>query len=199
MGTVMSPTQPPVKVLVVDDVPASRGLAAIWLSDGLRGGVEVHEAASLGEMRAALAAHRPDVVLLDQRLPDGEGLDGARSLLAADPDAAVILLTGMSDPALDEEAERAGVTDFLVKHEIDGPVLARAVRYALRRREDRMRLRRSEERNRNLIAALPDAAVMVVDEELQFVVAAGEALSRAGWEAGELVGRDAVALLESAG
>jgi diguanylate cyclase (GGDEF)-like protein/PAS domain S-box-containing protein len=199
MGAVMSPTQPPVKVLVVDDVPASRGLAAIWLSDGLRGGVEVLEAASLGEMRVALAEHRPDVVLLDQRLPDGEGLDGARSLLAADPDAAVILLTGMADPALDEEAERAGVTDFLVKHEIDGPMLARAVRYALRRREDRMLLRRSEERNRNLIAALPDAAVMVVDEQLQFVVAAGEALSRAGWEADELVGRDAVGLLESAG
>jgi diguanylate cyclase (GGDEF)-like protein/PAS domain S-box-containing protein len=199
MGPVMSPAQPPVKVLVVDDVPASRGLAAIWLSDGLRGGVEVHEAASLAGMRTALAEHRPDVVLLDQRLPDGEGLDGARSLLAADPDAAVILLTGMSDPALDEEAERAGVTDFLVKHEIDGPMLARAVRYALRRREDRMRLRRSEERNRNLIAALPDAAVLVVDEELQFVVAAGQALTRAGWEADELVGHDAVALLESAG
>lgn len=199
MGPVMSPAQPPVKVLVVDDVPASRGLAAIWLSDGLRGGVEVLEAASLAELRTALAEHRPDVVLLDQRLPDGEGLDGARSLLAADPDAAVILLTGMSDPALDEEAERAGVTDFLVKHEIDGPMLARAVRYALRRREDRMRLRRSEERNRNLIAALPDAAVLVVDEELQFVVAAGQALTRAGWEAGELVGRDAAALLESAG
>jgi diguanylate cyclase (GGDEF)-like protein/PAS domain S-box-containing protein len=199
MGPVMSPTQPPVKVLVVDDVPASRGLAAIWLSDGLRGGVEVLEAASLAEMRTALAEHRPDVVLLDQRLPDGEGLDGARSLLATDPDAAVILLTGMGDPALDEEAERAGVTDFLVKHEIDGPMLARAVRYAVRRREDRMRLRRSEERNRNLIAALPDAAVMVVDEELRFVVAAGEALRSAGWEADELVGRDAVALLESAG
>jgi diguanylate cyclase (GGDEF)-like protein/PAS domain S-box-containing protein len=41
--------------------------------------------------------------------------------------------------------------------------------------------------------------VMVVDEELQFVVAAGEALSRAGWEADELVGRDALALLEGAG
>src|SRR5215218_1481957 len=103
----------PVHVLVVDDVAASRGLASIWLSDGLRGGVEVVEAATLAEMRAAWVAHRPDVVVLDQRLPDGEGLDGARELLAEDPDATIILLTGMADPALDQEAERIGVADFL--------------------------------------------------------------------------------------
>jgi diguanylate cyclase (GGDEF)-like protein/PAS domain S-box-containing protein len=188
----------PAKILVVDDLPASRGLAAIWLSDGLRDGVEVLEADTLATMRAAWAEHRPDLVLLDQRLPDGEGLDGARELLAQDPDTAVILLTGMSDPALDEEAERVGVTDFLVKHEIDGPMLARAVRYALRRREDRRRLRRSEERYRNLVGALPDTGVVVVDEELRFVMAAGSALDQAGWNPEELVGQSAVEILSAA-
>jgi diguanylate cyclase (GGDEF)-like protein/PAS domain S-box-containing protein len=194
----MSPADP-VTVLVVDDLPASRGLAAIWLSDGLRDRVEVIEAATLAEMRAAWAARRPDVVVLDQRLPDGEGLDGARELLVEDPDAAIVLLTGMADPALDEEAERAGVTDFLVKHEIDGPVLARTVRYALRRREDRRELRRSEERYRNLVAALPDTGVLVVDDELRFVMAAGSALEQAGWDPAAVVGCRADELLEAAG
>jgi diguanylate cyclase (GGDEF)-like protein/PAS domain S-box-containing protein len=189
----------PVTVLVVDDVPASRGLAAIWLSDGLRDGVQVVEASTLAEMRAAWKAEAPDVVLLDQRLPDGEGLDGARELLATDPDAAIVLLTGMADPALDQEAERAGVTDFLVKHEIDGPVLARTVRYALRRREDRRRLRRSEERYRNLVSALPDTGVIVVDDELRFVMAAGSALEQAGWDPADLVGRDVEEVLARAG
>jgi PAS domain S-box-containing protein len=196
----MSPSSPvPAQVLVVDDQPASRGLAAIWLSDGLPGGVEVAEAESLAQMRDVLARRRFDVVLLDQRLPDGEGLDGARELLAEDPDAAVILLTGMADPALDEEAERAGVTDFLVKHEVDGPMLARTVRYALRRREDRRRLRRSEERYRNLVAALPGAAVLVVDADLRFVMAAGDALHRAGFDPEGLVGREADAVLAAEG
>ena len=189
----------PVHVLVVDDVAASRGLASIWLSDGLRGGVEVVEAATLAEMRAAWAAHRPDVVVLDQRLPDGEGLDGARELLAEDPDATIILLTGMADPALDQEAERVGVADFLVKQEIDGPMLARTVRYALRRREDRRRLRRSEERYRNLVKELPDTGVLVVDEHLRFVMVAGAAIEQAGHDTEAMVGQSVEEVLERAG
>ncbi|HEX5925674.1 MAG TPA: EAL domain-containing protein [Baekduia sp.] len=189
----------PVHVLVVDDVAASRGLASIWLSDGLRGGVEVVEAATLAEMRAAWAAHRPDIVVLDQRLPDGEGLDGARELLAEDPDATIILLTGMADPALDQEAERLGVADFLVKQEIDGPMLARTVRYALRRREDRRRLRRSEERYRNLVKELPDTGVLVVDEQLRFVMVAGAAIEQAGHDTEAMVGQDVAEVLARAG
>lgn len=188
-----------VKVLVVDDQPASRGLVGIWLSDGLAGDVEVLEAATLAEMREMWAMHRPDLVLLDQRLPDGEGLDGARELLAEDPDAAIIVLTGVADPALDLLAERSGVTDFLIKHEIDGPMLARTVRYALRRREDGRRLRRSEERYRNLVAALPDTAVVVVDDQLRFVMASGSALEQAGWDPATVVGRSVVEVLEEAG
>jgi diguanylate cyclase (GGDEF)-like protein/PAS domain S-box-containing protein len=188
----------PVHVLVVDDVAASRGLASIWLSDGLRGGVEVVEAATLAEMRAAWAAHRPDIVVLDQRLPDGEGLDGARELLADDPDATIILLTGMADPALDQEAERIGIADFLVKHEIDGPMLARTVRYALRRREDRRRLRRSEERYRNLVKELPDTGVLVVDEQLRFVMVAGAAIEQAGHDTEAMVGQSVEEVLARA-
>jgi diguanylate cyclase (GGDEF)-like protein/PAS domain S-box-containing protein len=195
---VMSPADP-VTVLVVDDLPASRGLAAIWLSDGLRDSVRVVEAATLAEMRAAWRAERPDVVLLDHHLPDGEGLEAARELLAEDPDAAIVLLTGMGDPALDQEAERVGITDFLVKHEIDGPMLARTVRYALRRREDRRRLRHSEERYRNLVSALPDTGVLVVDDQLRFVMAAGSALEDAGWDPEAIVGRDAAEVLRGAG
>jgi diguanylate cyclase (GGDEF)-like protein/PAS domain S-box-containing protein len=185
----------PVQVLVVDDQPASRGLVSIWLEDGLRTPVTVLEAATLAQMREVAAQHRPEVVVLDHRLPDGEGLEGVRELLAADPDVAIILLTGMADPQLDEEAEAAGVTDFLVKHEIDGRMLARAVRYALRRREDRRRLRRSEARYRNLVRALPDTAAFVVDADLRFLMAGGDALDGAGLDADAIVGRDAAELL----
>ena len=191
----MTSSTDPVTVLVVDDLPASRGLAAIWLSDGLRDSVRVVEAATLAEMWERWRAERPDVVLLDHRLPDGEGLEAAGRLLAEDPDAAIVLLTGMADPALDQEAERVGITDFLVKHEIDGPMLARTVRYALRRREDRRRLRRSEERYRNLVSALPDTGVLVVDEDLRFVMAAGAALAAAGRDPADIVGRRAEELI----
>lgn len=189
----------PVRVLVVDDQPAFRALVGIWLREGLRVEVEVLEAGSLAEMREVARAGAPDIVLMDQRLPDGEGLDGARELLVDDPEATVLLLTGMEDRALDEEAERAGVTDFLVKNEVNGPLLARAVRYALRRRQDARNLRRSEARYRNLVDALPDTAVLVYDAQMRFVMAAGAALVAAGWNADELVGRDVVAIVEGSG
>ncbi|WP_187368758.1 EAL domain-containing protein [Baekduia soli] len=179
----------PVQVLVVDGQPASRGLAAIWLAEGLGRGVDVLEAETLAQMRELVAGRAPEVVILDQRLPDGEGLDGARKLLAADPDAAVILLTGVGDRALDERAERAGVTDSMVKHDVDGRVLCRAVRHALRRRDDRRRLRRSEARHRSLVRALPDTAAFVVDADLRFVMAGGDALDAAGWDPERIVGR----------
>jgi PAS domain S-box-containing protein len=185
----------PVHVLVVDDQPASRGLAAIWLQDALRADVTVLEAGTLAEMHAVVARRRPEVVVLDHRLPDGDGLDGARELLAADPDLAIILLTGMADLALDREAEDAGVTDFLVKHEIDGPMLARAVRFALRSREDRRRLRRSETRYRQLVRLLPDTAVLVVDQDLRYVMAGGDVLEAVGMDADDLIGRNAADVL----
>jgi PAS domain S-box-containing protein len=185
----------PVYVLLVDDQPASRGLSAMWLTDGLRAAVTVVEAGTLAEMREVVARHGPEVVILDHRLPDGDGLDAARKLLADDPDLAVILLTGMDDAALDREAEEAGVTEFLVKHEIDGPMLARAVRFALRSREDRRRLRRSEARYRQLVRSLPGTAVFVVDRDLRFVMAGGDALDGAGVDADDFIGREAAAVL----
>jgi PAS domain S-box-containing protein len=105
----------------------------------------------------------------------------------------------MSDPVLDQAAEDAGVTDFLVKHEVDGPMLARAVRFALRRRSDRRALRRSEQRYRELVRALPDTSALVVDAGLRFVAAGGEALEGAGVDVQALVGRSVPEVLAELG
>jgi hypothetical protein len=52
-------------------------------------------------------------VLLDLGLPDSQGLHGLRWLLQQEPDAAVIVLTGLADEYLGEEAVRAGAQDYL--------------------------------------------------------------------------------------
>jgi serine phosphatase RsbU (regulator of sigma subunit) len=85
-------------------------------------------------------------VLLDLELPDGGGLDGLRRLLRRAPRTAVLAVTSTADVHLGAAAVAAGAQDFLVKQEIDGRLLTRAVRYAVERK-------RADESQRRLVEA----------------------------------------------
>lgn len=75
-----------------------------------------------------------DCVLLDLNVPGTNGLDGLRAVLRADSAAAVCVLTGLDDEHLGIAAVAEGAQDYLVKGRSDGPVLIRAIRYAVERR-----------------------------------------------------------------
>ena len=83
--------------------------------------------------------------------PGYAGLDGLHTLLAADPLAAVCVLTGLDDEHLGTDAVAAGAQDYLVKGKVDGPLLIRAVRYAVERRRAETSLLRLREEQ--LVAA----------------------------------------------
>ena len=72
-------------------------------------------------------------VLLDLELPDSRGLTGVRALRELAPGLAVVVLTGLSDEHLGEQAMRTGAQDYLVKGQVDGHLLQRVVRYAVER------------------------------------------------------------------
>jgi serine phosphatase RsbU (regulator of sigma subunit) len=104
----------------------------------------VGRARSLSEGRQLLAG--VTCVLLDLELPDSHGLNGVRWLAEHAPTVAVVVLTGLADEHLGEEAVRSGAQDYLVKGQVDGSQLRRVIRYAVERR-------RSEEIQRQLQAA----------------------------------------------
>ena len=85
-------------------------------------------------------------VLLDLELPDSRGLSGVRALGELDPALAIVVLTGLADEHLGEQAVRAGAQDYLVKGQVDGHLLHRVVRYAVERA-------RAEETQRQLAEA----------------------------------------------
>jgi len=91
---------------------------------------------------------RVDVVLLDVSLPDSRHgtLDSLTRIKAEAPDLPLILLTGIDDEDLAVRAVREGAQDYLVKKEVDGGLLGRAIRYAIERKRAEMALRDSEER-----------------------------------------------------
>jgi serine phosphatase RsbU (regulator of sigma subunit) len=86
---------------------------------------------SLAEAKAAV--EDATCVLLDLGLPDTYQLDGLRWLQENVPSIAVVVLTGMADEYLGEEAVRLGAQDYLVKGQVDGPLLDRVIRYAVER------------------------------------------------------------------
>jgi serine phosphatase RsbU (regulator of sigma subunit) len=76
-----------------------------------------------------------DCVLLDLKLPDAEGIDTVVRLRAQAPDTPLIVLTGLDHEASGVAAVDAGAQDYLVKGEVDGAQLARAIRYSIVRRQ----------------------------------------------------------------
>jgi serine phosphatase RsbU (regulator of sigma subunit) len=92
---------------------------------------DMHRVRTLAEAKAAV--QDAACVLLDLGLPDTHELDGLRWLQETVPSVAVVVLTGLADEYLGEEAVRLGAQDYLVKGQVDGPLLDRVIRYAIER------------------------------------------------------------------
>ena len=104
----------PVRVVVADDQSAVReGLVA--LLDLLPDIEVVADAADGPGALAAVATHRPDVVLLDLRMPGMDGVATTARLAAEYPDTAVVILSSYDDDASVLDALAAGARGYLTK------------------------------------------------------------------------------------
>ena len=99
------------KILVVDDVPSVRRMLSELLSGA---GYEVLAAATYEEGKHFADTGNPDLILLDIRLGDFNGLQLAVRERVNHPGRPVIVMTGHSDPVLEAEARRHGA-DFIEK------------------------------------------------------------------------------------
>jgi len=120
-----------VRILLVEDDDGDAFLIEELLREA-GDGTEIQRARLLAEARNLVAG--ATCVLLDPGLPDSTGLQGLRSLLRQEPDATVVVLTGLSDEYLGEEAVRAGAQDYIVKGDVSGKLLRRVISYAVERR-----------------------------------------------------------------
>lgn len=100
----------PHAVIVDDNLESSETLAILLEMEGY----EAATAASLKDARARVAERRPDVMILDRSLPDGQGMDFLQEVLRGGP-MTVVMLTGTSDPGDAAEALRRGAAAYLVK------------------------------------------------------------------------------------
>jgi DNA-binding NarL/FixJ family response regulator len=112
-------------VLVVDDDIFFRGIAIrIVESWGHR---VVGDAAGVEEALARTSELRPDTVLVDIGLPDGDGFDLTRRLIALPWPVRVLVISSDSDVANASAAARAGASGFFPKAEISGAGFRQAI------------------------------------------------------------------------
>jgi two-component system response regulator DevR len=116
---------PPTRLLIVDDSEVVRAGLRSLLSIDPRLTV-VGEAVNVASGVEAGRRLKPDVVLLDIRLPDGSGIDACRRILRESPDTRVLILTSVLDNSVVDDAIRAGAHGYLLK-EIDGRGLVNAI------------------------------------------------------------------------
>jgi two-component system, NarL family, response regulator DevR len=116
----------PIRVFLLDDHEVvRRGVADVLGSDpGIR---VVGEAKNAAEALARVPALRPDVAVLDVRLPDGDGVSVCRELRSRLPELKVLMLTSYSDDEALFDAIMAGASGYLLK-QILGQDLVSAVR-----------------------------------------------------------------------
>ncbi len=127
----------PGRLLLVDDEPGVRfGVRAYFTARGLL----VDEASSVAEAQERFRQARPDVVVLDYRLPDGTALELLPRLRELDPAVPVIVLTGHGSIDLAVRAVKEGAEQFLTKP-VELPVLEVLLRRLIEERRERQRRR----------------------------------------------------------
>lgn len=103
-----------VRVLIVDDHSVVR-LGLMTLLEDLPWISVVAEAGSASEAIAAAANHRPDVVIMDIRLPGDSGIEACREITSQWPATQVIMLTSFDDDELIVRAVHAGASGYVLK------------------------------------------------------------------------------------
>lgn len=138
---------PQVRVVLLEDSAADRALIEDILERAPFAPYVVEHVDTVVALERRLRVQpAPDLLLLDLCVPDSTGLDTylrARALL---PDVPAIVQSGVNEEEIAYAAVREGAQDYLVKGTITGPLLVRAIRYALERKRAERALRASEER-----------------------------------------------------
>jgi len=144
------------KVLLVEDIDSEAKLVMKNLKrvSGWRFSVEHFDRLTPALQR--VSEQRFDVVLLDLNLPDCAGIEVCEKMLAAAGHVPVIVLTNQTSDELGTKAMREGAQDYLIKREVDGPLLGRAIRYAIERERTEHALRESEQRYTLAVAGAND-------------------------------------------
>lgn len=121
-------------ILLVEDNPGDVRLVeellrTAWVVTG-----SINHVSSVEDAIGRVAKDVPACILLDLSLPDAQGLGTLERVRDSYPSVPIVVLTGTDDEAQAVQAVQEGAQDYLVKGQVDGHLLGRAIRYAIERK-----------------------------------------------------------------
>ncbi len=186
-----------VEVLVLEDNPGDARLLDAEFSGEVLIDAHLTVAPRLSDGLHLLASREFDAVLLNLDRPDGRGMETFERLRAAVPEVPLIVYTGTHDDQIALRALRGGAQDYVVKGPGIGPLLARAVHFAVERHRVRaelelrtVRLEKNRAALRDIVEASADV-ILILDRSgaVRFVNRGAEKMY--GRSAADLVGQAA--------
>jgi sigma-B regulation protein RsbU (phosphoserine phosphatase) len=123
-----------IRVLLIEDNPGDARLIEMMLAEADGDSFELRHADRLEHGLRELGNGSIDIVLSDLSVPDSHGLETFQRLHARAPHVPIIVLSGLNDTTVALNAVHQGAQDYLIKGEVDGQLLARAMRYAIERK-----------------------------------------------------------------
>jgi signal transduction histidine kinase len=135
----------PVRILLVEDSPSDALLLQESLAETRPGEFNFTHVERWADVGRCLGQEQFDVLLLDLSLPDITGRETFLRARAEAPHLPIVVLTGEANEDLGLEAVRHGIQDYLIKGQAYGRQTARAIRYAIERKQVEDALKRTEE------------------------------------------------------
>ncbi len=161
----MSTGTAPTRLLVIEDNPGDRKLIAIKLAEAMTPWA-MDSAATLTDGLKLSQTNPYACILVDLGLPDATGIEAVTRMKAAAPGIALVVLTGLDDERVAQEAIRAGAQDYLVKSLTGLDMLGRVINHAIERQQTQTAMELSRHTLQALLDASHDVALLLDDQGL---------------------------------
>lgn len=190
------------RFLLLEDNPLDAEVIHLTLTDG-GADCELLRVETRAEFVRALETNAFNLILADYALPGFDGISALKIAQNLCPDTPFIFVSGSMGEELVIEALKLGATDYVLKRNLGRlvPCVQRALREAQEKRDRQLAeaaLHQSEARLRQVAAKLPHGAVFIVDRDLRYQLAEGEALEWVGMTTENFVGKTLWEALEPA-
>ncbi len=159
-----------IAVLLIEDDEHDRYLTNAYLKSDRRRSYSITEVTSVNDAKDCLNDHSFDAILLDLVLPDSRGLETIKQITPFIDTTPLIVLTGVDDDALGEEAIKLGAEDYLPKKLANTFSLGRAINYSIERHRLVNELKRKAEEDP--LTGLPNRSMIY--DKLDFMIAQSE-------------------------
>jgi len=134
-----------IKVLLIEDDLSYAKVIQRMLSKIGGASFDMEHAITLSDGLNRMAGGGINLVLLDLGLPDSKGFDTFSIFYGQIREVPIVILTSLDDEDVAIKTAREGAQDYLVKGEVDGHTLLRAIRYAMERHQAIQKLQRTRE------------------------------------------------------